>query len=510
MKLRYILFSALVCLFLLTIDISAQTNNGCTGGKRNGIYYTDCWVDTGDDTWRLQNAIDTIITTGVSNFTGSGKLVFNEGTYETSNQLALNSNLILEGTSASGGNTTTSSRINLTAANGKSVFFINGGVSEVSIRDMGLSTSSAGTYGILAKNTNTVLFGAKFQFSNLRMEGFTKGIYVVPYTGDAFQFDSVRLDHATFVNCGTAIEINASDSGWAMTNVNILSDTGQDGIVITRGGYISMNLIVGNGKPGITPLLPQSGTFIKIMKGSNISIQNSIPENYQKSLDIDLLPELAKLVPIALINNVFGDAVSINNARVVSTGNFYGNNWKVALPVIKGKSDVFSIGDGFCWSPVSANGSQFCKDSKFVIQGSSATLQQFGGAEDPTIVNEKDANGNPTAARPALKIMEPSINKTLLELGNHNGSGLEFVYRLKRDSQGRLSFSASQDDPWKGYNFDGPVRLKGYLFGQFPAGTPLPGDIIYCLDCKPNTTPCQGAGAGALAVVSGGPQWNCK
>jgi hypothetical protein len=512
MKLRYILFSVLVSLFILTIDVSAQTANGCQGGKRNGIYYTDCWLDTGDDTWRLQNAIDTIITTGVSNFTGSGKLIFNEGTYEITNQLALNSNLILEGTSASGGQTTTSSRINLTAAAGKSVFFINGSVNEVSIRDMGLSTTSSGTYGILAKNTNTQLSSAKFQFSNLRMEGFSKGIYVVPYTGDAFQFDNVRLDHATFVSCATAIEIDASDSGWHMTNLNILSGPNQDGVVIKRGGYISMNLIVGNGSTtspsGQEPTQGLSGTFIKIVKSSNVSIQNSIPENYQKSLDIDFLPDLAKLTPIALINNAFGSAVSINNARVVSTGNFYGNNWRVALPVIKGKSDVMSIGDGFCYSPTFLPASQYCKDSKFVLQGSLATLQQMGGAEDPTVVDEKDSNGNPTAARPALKIMEPTPNKTLLELGNYNTGG-EFVYRLKRDTQGRLSFTASQADPWKGYNFDGPIKLKSYTLGNLPTGVTTSGDLVFCTDCKVNTSPCQGAGPGALAVVVGS-QWNCK
>jgi hypothetical protein len=544
MKLRYLFFSAFACLFLLIINASAQ-GVGCSAGKRAGIYYTDCFpkanVDV-DDTQRLKNAINTIVgssppnSDGTPTNTGSGKLIFNEGTYQISDALPLNSNIIIEGTSSSAGATTTSSRINFTLKSStvnRSVFFLNGGITEVSIRDIGLSVTPvnnkppANTYGILAKNTNlysridangkTVYVNSssiKFQFSNIRVEGFSKGIYVVPSMGDMFQFDSVRLDHASFINCDTAIEIDASNSGWAMTNVNILSTADQDGIVIKRGGYISMNLIVGNGLRSELPTDPQSGTFIKILKSSNLSVQNSAVEYYRKTLDIDLNPGNAKLFPIALINNSFSDTVSINNARVISTGNFYGNNYRVALPVIKGKSDVISIGDGFCWSSVSAN-SQFCKDSKFVIEGTSATLQKMGGAEDPTIVDEKDLYGNPTAARPALKIIEPSVNKTLLELGNYNSGG-EFVYRLKRDDKGRLTFVASQGldgpSPWIGYNFDGPVRLKSYQLSQILGlGTSQNGDMLYCLNCATNSTPCSPAatGGGALAIFTNN-QWSCK
>jgi hypothetical protein len=517
MKLRYLFFTVFLCLFLLTIDVSAQ-GAGCNGGKRNGVYYTDCFPKSATDTndWlRLQYAINTI--TGSAG-TGSGKLIFNEGTYTVDRSITLNSNLILEGTSVNTSAGSVSSLITLTASN-QSIFLIPESVVEVSIRDIGLSASSSaltgtvGIEGINQTNSDPKKSSAKIQLSNLRFQDFTRGIYVHTLGDlDLFQFDSVRLDHATFVNCGIGVEIDASDSGWAITNVNIVSKPSQHGIFVTKGGYISMNLIVGNAEPNST------GTFIKISNTSNLSIQNSVNENYLKGLDIDSSPLRAKLVPIALINNAFGDAVTINNATVVSTGNFYGNYTKVALPLIKGKSDVFSIGDTFCWAYLTAK--QYCAGSKFVVQGNSATLQQMGGIDDLTVVNEKDANGDEilnTAARPAFKVIEPKIGKTLIALGNVGADGTEFVYRLKRDSQGRLSFIASQTDPWKGYNFDGPIRLKSYTFEGAKnslasmTGTASTGDMVYCADCKANATTsvCEGGGTGKLALVVGS-QWICK
>lgn len=502
MKLQCMVSSVLVCLFLVMVNVSAQTQNGCVGGKRNGIYYTDCWADPGDDTNRLQSAINNIIS-GAPNYTGSGKLIFNEGTYQISNTLTLNSNLILEGTSSSAGATTISSRINLTASN-RSVFLINGGVTDIAIRDLGLSldpsTSKVGTVGIEGYNSNGLGSSSNFQFGHLFISGFERGIYVHTLNdADGFQFDNVRLDRAAFEACGTAIELNSSNTGWTMNNLNIISGAGGNGINIIRGGYISMNLVVGNGyttsQPPYTPPgpIPLSGTFIRIRKQAVTSIQNSISENFTKTLDIDTP---SRDHPIVLTNNDFAEGVEINNSTVVSNGNFYGNNWKVSNPIIKGNSNVFSIGDSFCWQ-----GSQYCAASKFVVQGTTATLQQMASSDDSST----------DLTRPALKIQQPSINKTLLELGNYNSGG-EFVYRLKRDNQGRLSFSASQADPWKGYNFDGPVRLASYNLSTLNGlGTPINGDMAFCIDCLPNTSPCQSGGTGALAINSlPNGLWSCK
>ncbi|MBP6005127.1 MAG: hypothetical protein KA746_16990 [Pyrinomonadaceae bacterium] len=506
----------------MATNASAQ-GTGCSGGKRAGIYYTDCFPKNPaapDDTDRLQFAIDTIVATvgpGGAVNTGSGKLIFNEGTYEISNALKLNSNLILEGTSSSIGATTTSSRINLTVTANtvfKSVFLINGGVAEVAIRDLGLSTPrgpnqtdrpTAGTVGIEGYNTNLVTSSANFQFSNLNISGFEKGIYIHTWQNlDKFQFDNVRLDRASFIHCGTAIELDSSDTGWTMNNINIVSRKNDNGINIIKGGYISMNLIVGNGyTPTVcnpcTPTnqpIPESGTFVRIRKQGVTSIHNSISENFVKSLDIDTP---ARDHPILLSNSDWGDAVTINNAIVVSMANMYGNNWKVSNPVIKGKSNVFSVGDRFCWDL--SEPSEFCANSKFLVQDTATLLQQ----------NVSSENAEADLLKPALKIQQPAINKILLELGNYTPDG-ESVYRLKRDGIGRLSFTSDKPaiSPWKGYNFDGPVRLQSYELAIMGGlGTVSNGDMVYCSNCAPSTTPCQTGGGGALAIFVNG-QWSCK
>jgi hypothetical protein len=512
MKLRYLFFSALICMFLLAVDASAQVaGRGCERnaagnltGKRAGIFYTDCFPRNAgeqNDTRRLKDAIAymnvaataTNLDPNSPSYLGQGccKLIFNEGTYVINDTLDLNSNMILEGTSSSAGDTKASSRISLTVQN-KSIFRIQGGVTEVAIRDIGLSfnppittpsampITNAGTVGIEGHNLNAYaeplkprLSSSNFQFTNLTFVGFEKGIYIHPQGDDNFQFDNAKLDRVLFANCNTAIKLNSSNTGWTISNVNINSGENQNGIDIIKGGYISMNLIVGNGLKGSqTPNGPMalSGTFIKIRKLSTISIQNASTENFVKSLDVDSeTPYDPNDFPLVLNNNTFSEGVEIGNTTVVSTGNFYGNFWKVSNPVIKGNSTVFSIGDKFCWRTTPTIGvfNSFCAGSKFVLQGTSATLQQLANINDLSAVNE-DIQGS--AARPFLKLLHPTENKTLLELGNYDVNGKEYVYRLKRESNGRLSFTANTEievtGKSKGFNFDAPLRLKNYLYNE--------------------------------------------
>jgi hypothetical protein len=469
---------------VLTINtiVFGQNNNGCTNGKRNGIYYTDCWADTGDDTARLQSVMTMAV----------GKIVFNENDYVITDSLTVYAFRILEGQGVNTGTGYPTTKITQNTPN-KAIFQFGAGVFDVSIRDLGLVGNATGTMGIYAAGQYSQGGSSRFQFSNLRFSGFDKGIYVFATTGDGgWQFDSVKLDNATFEACNTAILIDASDSGWHMANVNIVSLAGQYGIKIPHGGYMSMNLIVGNGltnsPAGVEPV-SLSETFIEIGEHSVISIQNSVAENYKKSLNIN---SIQKDTPITLINNALGGA-EFNNTHVVSIGNFYGNFWGLSNPKIKGTSDVFSIGDRFCWQ-----NSQYCAGSKFVVQGTAATLQQMGSSD----------NSSTDLTKPALKILQPSIDKNLLELGNYNSGG-EFVYKLRRDNLGRLRFEASQADPWKGYIFDGTVRFGVYTQATLPSGTTANGDMVFCSNCKPATYPCQGAGTGALAIIVNG-QWSCK
>src|ERR1051325_283957 len=91
MKIKNLLAIAFLLLGCLTTVGHGQTynnTNGFSNGQRYGITYTDCWVDTGDDTLRLQAAINRAV----------GKVIFNESNYTISQPLTVYSYRILEGT----------------------------------------------------------------------------------------------------------------------------------------------------------------------------------------------------------------------------------------------------------------------------------------------------------------------------------------------------------------------------------------------------------------------------
>ena len=500
MKMKNLLIMMLVMGCLAAVSFG-QGQNGCNGGKRNGIYYTDCWADAADDWQRLQAAIDAIVANNGSSNTGSGKLIFNEARYDISDTLKVNSMMILEGTAVNTADSSQSSTIRLTAQN-KSVFLINGGVSEVSIRDLGLlATAKTGTVGIEAMNENHAscnnCVSAKVQLSNLRISGFGRGIYAHTYNNDGvWQFDSVKLDHTTFENCSTALEIDVFDSGWHVSNLSLNVPEGGYGIKVIRGGYMSFNLIVGNGtKEQPNPNNPptnKSETYFYIREHGNLSIQNSAHEGFKRGIDIDGTDSTSKTNAIVLLNNVV-ELYQIKNATVVSMGNNYGNNWAVAKPKVLNDSDVFSLGDRFCYP-----GSSYCADSRFDViyntSGPSPSVQTF--------TNRADAD------KAFAKLQNSTPNKVLLELGTYNDQ-YEFKYSFKRDGNGWLSVEGSYPDPYRGFVFNGPIKLQSYNQNTLPTGTPANGSMAYCANCAPNTSPCTATGNGALAVVVNG-QWVCK
>jgi hypothetical protein len=55
--------------------------------------------------------------------------------------------------------------------------------------------------------------------------------------------------------------------------------------------------------------------------------------------------------------------------------------------------------------------------------------------------------------------------------------------------------------------FGAPVQMPSLLVNALPAGKPN-GALVYCTNCRRNTTPCQAGGSGAPAMTVGG-QWSC-
>jgi hypothetical protein len=55
--------------------------------------------------------------------------------------------------------------------------------------------------------------------------------------------------------------------------------------------------------------------------------------------------------------------------------------------------------------------------------------------------------------------------------------------------------------------FGAPVQMPSFEQNKLPAGKPN-GSMVYCQNCRRDTTPCQAGGGGAPAMVVGG-AWSC-
>ena len=55
--------------------------------------------------------------------------------------------------------------------------------------------------------------------------------------------------------------------------------------------------------------------------------------------------------------------------------------------------------------------------------------------------------------------------------------------------------------------FGMPLQMPSFLQNALPNGKPN-GSMIYCSNCRRNTTPCQAGGTGAPAMVVAN-QWSC-
>lgn len=517
----------------------------CNNAKVNGVFYMELCprlnvpivpVNETNDTARIRRAIDAV------EVGGGGRLVFSlsqygNGTYYVDDTIDLKSSMIIEGVTKRSVNGASASTI-VQLATDKALFRIKDNKFDITIRDIGLrgtrlpngtSTSTA----ILAENADSNQSSVGFKFSNIIFSDFNRGIHVRSIRGTtSWQFDNVRLDHCTFEGNDTGIELDADNTGWSMTSIDFASvpPDRTSPVVKTyamnllRSGYVSMDLIIGNGTCGSPPTQgseppPLSGTFIYVKNHGNLSIKSSASECFKTGLELD---GQTKTYPVYVVNNVFD--IIIKNTAVISIGNHYGNFWKVYKPQVSGYSDVISIGDRFCYpllNPLSTppRTDNYCADSKFELIYAGPT------GPNPTLqIMSNQAEVAENLSKTLLKIQNANPNKVLLELGNFNGyidqaTGnyihQEFNYTLKRDGIGWLSFEASQNDPYKGFSFNGPIKLPMYCAvvadgcPLLPGGIAPDGSMVFCKDCQPNTSPCQGGGNGALAIVIQG-QWRCK
>jgi hypothetical protein len=516
-----LLIAVLLGCFSITLG---QNANGCSSGLRNGISYTDCWTDTGDDTTRLQAALSTPYAAG-------RKLVFNESSYSVSSALTVPTNTTLEGQSMAntGG---ALSNITLTGTN-TSIFLIGYGVQGITIKDLALkATSLTGTVGIEATAGTSDLASGLFHFDGLQMYNFDVGFEVKSTGGSGWQFDEAHLENSSFDHCNTAVYIDTLGGGMQINNLGISSGAGQNGIHIEYGGYITMHFIVGNGHwDGGGDA--DANEFIYIKNHGPINIQDAEGEAYKKSLIID---GQSKFYPVILQNSDLPEchytedhashpSVVLKDAVVVSSGNNFFCSGEVAQPSIEGWADVYSTGDRFC-----VNNSSECFDSSdpydmstrsgWKVIGTVAVLR----TESP--VNDLDDVYNPfveikQSYNDYIETENGLVYRPMLSLSSIFDDG-DYINRYtfsqnavnnRLEIKGTLNGHAN--DGGIGFQFvNGPVQLHNVAAASLSGfnATGDKGSMLYCTDCTAGTNPCStaGGGGGALAIKIQSGNWACK
>ncbi|MDH3493759.1 MAG: hypothetical protein OEM82_09435, partial [Acidobacteriota bacterium] len=149
--------------------------------------------------------------------------------------------------------------------------------------------------------------------------------------------------------------------------------------------------------------------------------------------------------PITFVNSVFGNSIVFKARRTfVSTGSLYGPNTFQAGPDVR----VYSTGDRFCYDGL-------------ILGCAGGTKNNFDRATVVFMTGQIAERGVPG---------HPAVFGTDVEFGQ-------------------------------------PVRMPSFSSGSLPGGKSN-GTMVYCEDCRRDTTPCRGGGSGAPAMVVSG-SWSC-
>ncbi len=476
-----------------------------------------------------------------------GTLNFPTGDYLLDGNLSLPSGIVIQGasslhTSNSYQGFKAKTRLKITQGN-RSIFRIGECLENIKIRNILLTADLAvnsNTYGIeavgqLRPGSTTQVIG----LDDVSFENFDIGFYEHSTdVNNSWQFDYVKFTHCLFYYNKTAgIFMGSYNSDWDIsdsffylpaknTNTGVLAD----GIRIHYAGNVSIKSTFAGGDSNLL----KGGDFINATLVTSLNVLNSGAEKNERALYFGFQPTNGLAVndrsaTVTFISNVFDKIEFFGRATFISTGNKYGaDSFKTngGADSINPDVNVYSTGDRFCY------------DMEILGCGSSTTVPKFYGGNlvfvsgqpaetgiagsipaRPTIIGSNlNVNGNTIATgdvRVTDKELTPSvpllnlsstnfISKPLLRLGQSN-----FYFDLSRNSNGYLQFTGNQTAPYRGYSFDGPVKLPTFIFLNLPSYNTSDGEMLYCSDCQKNTAPCSGTGTGALAVRING-QWECK
>ena len=403
-----------------------------------------------DDTVAFKSAMAVIASNN------GGTLTIPDGDYIVNGPVAIPSGLVMHGTNGLNSMASTSdvtrknpTRITLRGSN-RALFRVGECVEHVTIRDIELyAESNNGTSGVEAIGAYITSQG--FNFDRVTFNNFNRGInaYGLPQTNLAWQFDYVKINACRFIyNRDTGIFVNTRNTDWKIEGswfVNPRRQPNQNANSIHLE-RVGFVLIQDTYSGGFANAL--GGTFINILDSGPVTIIASQAEAMTNSLVYNEVnnPQAGDYsYPITIVNSIFEDPIVFRARRtLVSTGSLYGAQTFRADERVR----VYSTGDRFCY------------------------------------------DGHILACRGAQK---NNFDKaTVIFMTGQPGEG---------QVKGHPTFFGTDVE------FGAPVQMPTFQVNALPTGRSN-GAMVYCSNCRRSTSPCQGGGSGAPAMVVGG-QWSC-
>jgi hypothetical protein len=386
-----------------------------------------------------------------------GVLQIPEGDFLVTSTVALPAGVTIEGIS---GLVTTAptnnvirdapSRIKLRGTN-RALFRIGECVENVVIKDVELyGESDDNTYGIEA--VGAFLSSQNFYFERVGFSNFYRGFYAhgLPITTNTWQFDFIKFNHCRFVyNRDAGIYSDVQNSDWKIegsffTNPQVTATSKANSMHFEHAGAILIQDTFGGSNSGRI-----GGTYLDVTDSAILTVLNSQTERMTASIVYNgaMLQYAGDYsYPITLVNNVFINPIIFKARRtLVSTGNLYAPDTFQADDRLR----VYSTGDRFCYD------------------GYTLACQNLGPSKNFDRATIVFMTGQPD---------EGSV-------------------------KGRSTFFGTD------VQFGAPVQMPSVLQNALPAGK-ANGSMVYCSNCRRNTTPCQSGGTGAPAMVVGN-QWSC-
>lgn len=403
-----------------------------------------------DDTLAFKSAMAVIASNN------GGTLTIPDGDYIVTSPVTLPSGIIIQGSNGLQSMASTSNitrpnptRITLSGTN-RALFQIGECVEHVSIRDIELyARSDDGTTGIEAAGAYQSSQG--LNLDRISFNHFFRGISAtgLPQTSLNWQFDYIKVNACRFIyNRDAGIYTNVRNSDWKIEGTVFTNPARRLGQNANSMHFERVGgVVISDTFSGGFPNA-LGGTFINILDSGIVTIIGSSSEAMTNSLvynDVNNPNAGDYSQPITIVNSVFGDPIIFKARRMfVSLGSLYYGSTFQADERVR----VYSTGDRFCY------------DGNILgCQG--AAQKNFDRA-------------------------------TVVFMTGQPGEG---------QVQGHPTFFGTD------VQFGAGVQMPSFNSTALPTGKPN-GSMVYCANCRRQTTPCSSGGSGAPAMMVGG-QWSC-